>query len=1718
MGTKSNFQFDQLMEAYERVNQVLVDVKAAADNLPANVFADTADAVTRYVESVKSVAVGVDQLTTAAQVGSTNAVINQTLTTNVSKNYAAALGARSAVVNVAGADELLAAMDQLFTSPVLAEITNQYAGVNEVVRQVMASARTAAEVKPTAIQTLGGQPKLTVADAYGSAGASAVLDNVKSVAKTVTKLTTAIREASTASGNGTNAIAAQDALNLIAQLKVVQPTDDLDKFMVSVNALTKTVTSAAEMLNDSKPGYSNIGQYRVMLNNAALSTTRLQQTVATTAVELSKNGIDQSVFTTMLSAIDGAGESLLRRIGDLDDRFAQTFRQRVMSANVDTGLLRANLGSFQPYVMHDDVDSNSVFNPVNSRRVGFATNSLVGRLGPVNDLVDGKATSSMFADAVQVSATSFLNDVRRVDLKSLRGSQREATAADVGNGLRVHVNNLTAAINAEAVVNPKGITVKMLRATRAEAVTALEEVNAVDESGVIEKILASTKSSLGLVMGVISGGLVTMGIAGAFSARELVRGTFNQYEANGNALYDAARQDLASTGEFDRGRAVARLHLGRDLFAATSGNVKVAEVNQMYASILSNVGGHYGASQSSASADADSMTRNLFAISRASGLTQDTLNSALKVLYKDSGLGATEAAVAVANVVDQARAANVPVDTYVKTVSTVGARLRDIGVYGPGAIDLIGNLADDGVRLEDASSLVEHTAGAQAQLASSWGSSVLYGYVLGDRSRGPWRTILANNLSHNANGDVNRGRYASLGRQLRTKYDFTLTTAGGGAAGYAHVVKGMIADGYTQRDASQLATLMINGKDDEVTKILEGIDDKREHGDEYLQKAIAKANLALTKAGDQSAETTKMLADAKTATVDLALLIDDKLGPLLKTFSEATNTAIDEFANLMGKLVDAAGELASKPIVMNAMGFAAANPLTTAALGVTTVGLLGATASKVTTAARSVLTDGSARLWRSASKNLPRGRYALIPAALGLGTLAASSKAEAAELEQPSLSLNTTLVDGTAKVNVVNRDELVRASSDAGGAQTAGLVLSAGTLQALTKLKGNLLLLGVSAATAVGSELMTDDDRPVSSKLTTGALVGGGSALGAVGAGALASRFGLGRLGTFAAMAGGGLGGSQASRAVAKALGLANANDDVLDERSAILKGTAEQYSTSVIEVLDSDSEQGKIMRTSLERNGVDYSTLTGLQKVMLGEMFAKLATAHKSLDTTLAATAAQLKRNQAFKVAQPKMINGKPIVVSGDVDAQALEDGYKHVQHGNGVYDENYYRGEYAQSRYDELKDLYDAEDDPKKRAKLNEDMTFYASIVSYVKHLNGDDADLDEEAEKQSTATTFASIRYHQSKADVREAVLQRWRARYDDDTFVNAAGYAYYGKALAASAVSQAPASTEYTPAKVGSGHGALGRVPYVEWSDAINKAAAKYGVDPKLMAAMIESESNWNPNAKSPVGATGLAQFMPETAQGLGIDPNDPLQAIEGMAMYTRSIQDQLGTTDPRLVAAAYNAGPEAVRQAGGVPNYTETQNYVNSVLQRYGDEATVAQTHWTGGGLKPPHATTLAEQSKLQLAAYDALASANGAKTVKGRIVNGMYVDANQSPETVDSIIANALPSDYPGPAKLGGVVHRQLAKTGISNDAKVAADKARAEEDRLRAQQRATVDSTTVEHSVQTVNNQQEPTDDNTAILSVAGKLKPGKTMNELRSAILKVATENSAKIDVVKA
>jgi soluble lytic murein transglycosylase-like protein len=147
-------------------------------------------------------------------------------------------------------------------------------------------------------------------------------------------------------------------------------------------------------------------------------------------------------------------------------------------------------------------------------------------------------------------------------------------------------------------------------------------------------------------------------------------------------------------------------------------------------------------------------------------------------------------------------------------------------------------------------------------------------------------------------------------------------------------------------------------------------------------------------------------------------------------------------------------------------------------------------------------------------------------------------------------------------------------------------------------------------------------------------------------------------------------------------------------------------------------------------------------------------------------------------------------------------------------------------------------------------------------------------------------------------------------------------------------------------------AVATIPGKDWDAGVNIAsperkqiaawvralAPDYGLDPNLILAIIQTESNFNPRARSPANAQGLMQLIPSTAARFGVkDRTNPVQNLHGGMAYVRWLLSFF-QGDLKLSLAGYNAGEHAVEKYLGVPPYRETQNYIRKVMRAYGRDS------------------------------------------------------------------------------------------------------------------------------------------------------------------------------------
>jgi len=152
-------------------------------------------------------------------------------------------------------------------------------------------------------------------------------------------------------------------------------------------------------------------------------------------------------------------------------------------------------------------------------------------------------------------------------------------------------------------------------------------------------------------------------------------------------------------------------------------------------------------------------------------------------------------------------------------------------------------------------------------------------------------------------------------------------------------------------------------------------------------------------------------------------------------------------------------------------------------------------------------------------------------------------------------------------------------------------------------------------------------------------------------------------------------------------------------------------------------------------------------------------------------------------------------------------------------------------------------------------------------------------------------------------------------------------------------------------------------FKDFESKIYRYSRKYEMDPALIRAVIETESNFNPSARSKKGAIGLMQLMPGTAKDLKVDPWNSSQNIDGGTRYLSQLKQKFAPNLKHSIAA-YNAGWKNVEKYQGVPPFPETKNYVKLVIQRYNKYRETMSSTTRHSLLSPKKKLKLSSKKKL----------------------------------------------------------------------------------------------------------------------------------------------------------
>ncbi len=1476
-----------------------------------------------------------------------------------------------------------------FTAPDLTDAVNalqllvnndQYASVVSNLNATKAKMQATAQM--AAANTTPPQP--TVRDVYGDAGGQLVIDSVNNLVNQVVKQGELLKSAALQSPG--TALDAQALLNKLERLG--SKNRWLSASAVDLQKLTShNANLASNMAKQMARADVDSGTLGRLIANIDKMRRAVEHSDNALAAGEGAHGeqfampesLVQTLLDEMTESMQRAGEHLVQVINSerayahshpmTDDEVNIALQQRALKGVKLQQPLSQTTARLLDTMYADKYGMLSAGT--------WQAADLALRVGATLDGAtnkQAKAKAGLAGDmarltALEVKSASATLDVARhvvADMGMVNGKERIAMAKAMRDDAVKQMRTLASIIAAQAVtVDPNDKDMVALRALHDDLRDVVGELDTAVEQNTLKNIGNTVLSGFSSTIGFISAGLAFMGMGGILDVMNYAKGGFTTDVAFGKAFYDTALTDAAFGGTFSRSAANANLARGRELFALSYGQVDPTYVMTMRNAILRGAGGRRTVGANQALADADVLAQTLSGASVMAGVDTQTITDYARNMMYDNNKPPEEVVANVFHVIDAARQAGIPIKRYFAALNGLVARTRELGLSADETTGTMEALVESGMRVEDAAELTYAAARARNNVFQGGlgnANAIVFGSMLGMNNDRPWVNMLIGMISHDANANPIKGRHALLGQMLRQRYRFLMNAVGNDDAALASLNTMLRADGFNQQQASQLTAMVRRGgvDDEQLGIVLEGMENQKERDREAVINAAEEMDRQLANASVQLGAATKVQSHRQRLMQELALLIENDLAPMFNLVTKAVDEALLTLTKIAKWALEYAGALFGDGEEANILSEGVVERAT---------GFAGD------------VFDAVAEHPGAAAAGAFAGIMGTSAAARGAIDKLASSAA------------------GKAAVGALGRNKY----------------LALGALAT-----GGLLALTSGRANANGAYAVDDDDNvvAVTEQRLVGAKIGGRQ---------------------------------QASAAWYERVAQLNTEYEHLftEEQRGSERMLVDKHTRGQRQLLDAYKQLGgDLKQIDSKQRAIISAMVTLLQRGLLTKRQAmqqlqamangkqttfrvnggkqEVELDEETINELYADADAQIRGNEPYDMAYYRMITAE-YAAKKIVDHNLSEEG-----------DETYLRRYRLIAAYYALQRGKTADDKTFTADDLDKRLTAYAeedirggwtpSKVELERQLQnareegdtGFDTHAVYEAMKKSRLShdQLVAMRKNELRAEMDRVITDKEMT----DTLVYHR-FKMKEQEAAEEKAKQQPERT-YTPNQgIGAGAGAYENIPYLEWRQAIDAAANKYGISNRLIAAIAQAESGWNPNSVSQAGARGLMQVMPETAAGMGYNPDalyDPLIAIDAGARYLRSVSDQLGTTDPALIAAGYNAGPGAVQEYGGIPSYGETRAYVKNVLSYLG----------TGTGTLPalPHAPgALGGQTPLQqqeergpLSERIARAASQfGGVTAKGPLIDNMWAKPTMLTDVtpigarrtltvgVDSHIANA---------------------------------------------------------------------------------------------------------------
>lgn len=1019
------------------------------------------------------------------------------------------------------------------------------------------------------------------------------------------------------------------------------------------------------------------------------------------------------------------------------------------------------------------------------------------------------------------------------------------------------------------------------------------------------------KSKLG---NALKGGLGFLGIGAILHPLTIIRKMADLSKSHGAMSYAVSMADLSMGLNINSSNNMDLSYTApQSYYNLTFGAIPFDTVSKTYKGFSKNVGGGYGVSKEQSRNDMAYFAKNTVADKELYGLGDGDIQTFLKTFYKDMHDNAQDALSKLRMVEGKAISSSIPMEKLLQTINSMTEGLRAMGIESNVVLNSITSMAGwHGMRIEDAKDMVQETANAGEAMSKDWSRNIFWGMMANpDSITSPFDTLLEGSLSHHADGSVNEKYYDTLVDRLFTESSFFGDRWGGvgNDLGSLDMVTHLLDQGYTLKQANTIINLKKEGKIDELKKKLKGYD--------KLKDPEAPANTTrdlaqqLTTSANQLSEFTKIQSRFISFMNNLAHNLEQVLSPIVKNAHDTIVSIITTYETVMSGMIASVGGFFNSPVGKTLTNSFQQSPFLTMA------GLLaGGTAMKY--AGKRLLKDAWNGIRHGKSGWGKSGKVALATTALvglGAGFLnayegetpngidAQNQVANQAQQSGEDIDQGQTLVkmfqDGTAKVNLKLGDNAQHNQKN--------MVTNIATVLAIAGFP--------YLAYKFGSKFMAKKYREQFKQLHRDYLDAN-------------NKYNKGR---------------QSFRKRLDAINKQYRKAVKRKRKKQIKKLQAQRRA-----LLKKYKEWLKNEKTIKERNKLRKQQKEALKKSRKYRNKSKFMKGYKgnllvmglwemlsgdSNKSWLARGAGVATEAGIFTIAE-KGLGWKGQLLSmilaptvGGFVSDLIDSKTAHAQQSDSS--SNGLASQQQAKQYKNLCDTqtqmtnsYQKKPEMKKQTGTIEDVAQalglsneqFQNMIKESCEKHGIDMDKIGATEKQMWANSFSN--FMEIYQDVGVALNKAAQALAMGNNAIRNAGS--YNVNFSSNAVA--------------------------EWQSAdpegfkiAEEMAKKYNVPIGLVAAIARQESGFNQNARSGAGATGVMQLMPETAKGLGVNPNNKAENIEGGVKLLRENLDYYKGDTVKAVAA-YNAGAgnvdDWVAQYGSnwynhIP-FEETKNYIAKV--------------------------------------------------------------------------------------------------------------------------------------------------------------------------------------------